>query len=92
MQVLTKRNDSRINNHQRLQLQGWRAHCDIQIVVDYQACVEYLAKYAAKSETRSHLLKNTFSAIVQNCQSTTQATTVIKKTVMKTLGQRDFSA
>ena len=92
IQVVTKRNDSRLNSHQRLQLQGWRANCDIQLVVDYQACVEYLEKYAAKSETRSHLLKNTFSAIVHNCQSTADTTTMIKKTVMKTLGQRDFSA
>ena len=92
IQVVTRRNDSRLNSHQRLQLQGWRANCDIQLVVDYQACVEYLAKYAAKSETRSHLLKNTFSAIVHNCQSTADATTMIKKTVMKTLGQKDFSA
>ena len=82
IQVVTKRNDSRLNSHQRLQLQGWGANCDIQLVVDYQACVEYLAKYAAKSETRSHLLKNTFSAIVHNCQSTADATTMIKKTVM----------
>ena len=92
MQVITKRNDSRLNNQQRLQLQGWRTNCDIQLVIDYQACVEYLAKYAAKSETQSHLLKNTFSAIVQNSQSTADATTMIKKNVIKTLGQRDFSA
>ena len=92
VQVVTKRNECRVNNHQRLQLQGLRANCDIQLVVDYQVCVEYLAKYAGKSETRSHLLKNTFSAIVQNCQSTADTTTMIKKTVMKTLGQRDFSA
>ena len=24
--IITKRNDSRLNNHQRLQLQGWRAN------------------------------------------------------------------
>ena len=44
IQVVTKRNDSSLNSHQRLQLQGWGANCDIQLVVDYQACVEYLAK------------------------------------------------
>ena len=54
MQVVTKRNDCRANNHQQLQLQGRHANCDIQLVVDFQACVEYLEKYAAKSETRSH--------------------------------------
>ena len=91
MQVTTKRNNSRQNNHQRLQLQGWRANCDIQLVVDYYPFVEYLAKYAVKSETRSHMLKNTFSAIVQNSQSNSDATTMTKKTVVKTLGQRDFS-
>ncbi|CAH3032686.1 unnamed protein product [Porites lobata] len=59
--IITKRNDSRLNNHQRLQLQGWRANCDIQVIIDYHACVEYLAKYASK-------------------------------VIMKSLGQRDFSA
>jgi hypothetical protein len=33
--IVTKRNDSRLNNHQRLQLQGWRANCDIQVVIDH---------------------------------------------------------
>ena len=64
MQVVTKRNDCRVNNHQRLQLQGWHANCDIQLVVDYQACVEYLAKYAAKSETRSHICSRTHSVLL----------------------------
>ena len=56
IQIATERNDTRINNQLRLQLQGCRANCDIQVVTDYHACVEYLAKYAAKSETRSHIL------------------------------------
>ena len=43
------------------------------------------------SETRPHLLKNTFSAIVHNCQSTADATTMIKKTVMKTQGHHLLS-
>ena len=47
--VVTKRNDSRLNHHQPLQLQGWRANCDIQIVIDYYACVEYLVKYTSTS-------------------------------------------
>lgn len=90
--IITKRNDSRLNNHQRLQLQGWRANCDIQVVIDYHACVEYLAKYASKGEPRSHVLKDTFSSIVRNCQKDTNPTKLIKKVIMKTLGQRDFSA
>ena len=46
--IVTKRNDSRLYNHQHLQLQGWRANCDIQAVIDYHACVEYLANMHQK--------------------------------------------
>ncbi len=53
---MTKRNDCRLNNHQQLQFQGWRANCDIQVVMDHYACVEYLTKYAAKGEPRSPIL------------------------------------
>ena len=54
--IVTKRNDSRLNNHQQLQLQRWRANCDIQVVIDHYACVEYLTKYAAEGEPRSPIL------------------------------------
>lgn len=48
--IVTKRNDSRLNSNQQFQLQGWRANCDIQIIIDHYACVEHLTKYAAKGE------------------------------------------
>ena len=47
--TVTKRNDSRLNRHQQLQLQGWKIVRDILIVTDYNACVEYLDKYTSKS-------------------------------------------
>jgi hypothetical protein len=89
---VTKRNDSRLNNHQQLQLQGWRANCDIQVVIDHYACVEYLTKYAAKGEPRSPILKQAFNSIVQNVDSNTDPHRVIKKIVMKSLGERDYAA
>ena len=90
--IVTKRNDSRLNNHQQLQLQGWRANCDIQVVIDHYACVEYLTKYAAKGEPRSPILKQAFNSIVQNIDSNTDPHRVIKKVVMKSLGERDYAA
>ena len=90
--IVTKRNDSRINNHQQLQLQGWRANCDIQVVIDHYACVEYLTKYAAKGEPRSPILKQAFSSIVQNVDNNTDPHRAIKKVIMKTLGERDYAA
>ena len=35
--IITKRNDPRLNNHQRLQLQGWRANCDIHVLKTLQS-------------------------------------------------------
>ncbi|CAB4011401.1 ATP-dependent DNA helicase PIF1 [Paramuricea clavata] len=90
--IVTKRNDSRLNNHQHLQLQGWRANCDIQVVIDHYACVEYLTKYAAKGEPRSPILKQAFNSIVQNVDSNTDPRRVIKKVAMKSLGERDYAA
>ena len=90
--IVTKRNDSKLNNHQQLQLQGWRANCDIQVVIDHYACVEYLTKYAAKGEPRSPVLKQAFNSIVQNVDSNSDPHRAIKKVVMKTLGERDYAA
>ena len=92
VKVVTKRNDARLNNHQQLQLQGWRANCDIQVVIDHYACVEYLTKYAAKGEQRSPLLKQAFNSIMQNVDSNTNPHRAIKKVVMKSLGERDYAA
>ncbi|CAB3987188.1 Hypothetical predicted protein, partial [Paramuricea clavata] len=60
--IVTKRNYSRLNNQQQLQLQGWRANSDIHIVIDHYACVEYLTKYAANGPNfglycKYHLLR-----------------------------------
>ena len=90
--IVAKRNDSRLNNHQQLQLQGWRANCDIQVVIDHYACVEYLTKYAAKGEPRSPILKQAFNSIVQNVDNNSDPHRAIKKVVMKTLGERDYAA
>ena len=90
--VVTKRNDTRLNNHQQLQLQGWRANCDIQVVIDHYACVEYLTKYAAKSEPRSPLLKQAFNSVDRNVDVNSEPRRVIKKIVMKSLDERDYAA
>ena len=90
--IVTRRNDPRLNNHQKIQLEGWRANCDIQVILDYHACIEYLCKYAAKGEPRSNTLKNTFNSVVHNLNSCRDPLKAMKKIMIKTLGERDFSA
>ena len=90
--IVTKRNDPRLNSHHPTQLMGWRANCDIQLIIDHHAHIEYLSKYAAKGEPRSPILKNTFNAVMKNASSFNNPHKVIKKIMMRTLGERDFSA
>ena len=75
--VVLKRNDSRVNRHQRLQLQAWRANVDIQQIIDYTACLEYIDKYASKAEKISSVVQNAFTSIVQNLQGTEDVKKVI---------------
>ena len=89
--IVTKRNDSRLNRHQPLQLQGWRANCDIQIIVDYQACLEYLVKYTSKGEKASSVVNNAFSTIVQKLSDTSDIHNTFKQIMIKSVGQRDYS-
>ena len=51
----TKRNDQRLNLHNRVMLKNWRANVDLQVIVDEKACARYMAKYAAKGEPRNCL-------------------------------------
>lgn len=69
VKVVTKRNDTRLSNHQRLQLQGWRANCDIQVIIDYHSCLEYIAKYASKGEKMSSVARDVFTSILNETSS-----------------------
>ena len=46
--LTTKRNDGRINSHNCVTLQHWRANVDLQAIVDTDQCIPYMAKYTAK--------------------------------------------
>ena len=52
----------------------------------------HLTKYAANGEPRSPILKQAFNSIVQNVDSNTDRRRVMKKVVMKSLGERDYAA
>ena len=80
-----------MNRHQRLQLQCWRANCDISIVLDYHSCLEYLTKYASKGENLSCVVRDAFVSVVSNVTEQTDTSKTIKQLMMKAVGQRDMS-
>ena len=89
VKVITARNDPRVNRHQRVQLQGQRANCDINIVIDYHSCLEYLTKYASKAEKISSVARDAFVSVVTKLKDDLDANKMVKKLMMKSVGQRD---
>lgn len=90
--LTTKRNDPRVNSHNRLMIQHWRANVDIQIIVDVDACVRYMAKYAAKGEPRSQALSSVFKSCVDRLATDSDARTGLRSAMVRSVGERDFSA
>ena len=89
-EVVAQRNDPRVNRHQRIQLHGWRANCDIQLVIDHHACVEYLAKYAAKAEKLSSIAKDAFENVISHVADDSSPQSAIQKIFIKSVGERDM--
>ena len=73
-------------------LQHWRANVDLQIVVDVDACARYMAKYIAKAEPRSQPATAILKTCVDRLQNTDQASSALKKAMIKVAGDRDVGA
>ena len=83
-EIVAQRNDARLNRHQQILLQGWRANCDIQLVIDHHACVEY------KGEKMSSIARNAYVAVVSKVSDVSSAHNAIKKLMIKYFGERDM--
>ena len=91
-EIKFKRNDPRVNRHQRVQLQGWRANADINVVIDYHSCVEYLTKYASKPEKLSSVAQDAFSHVAKKVnEAHFDPVSTIKRLMMRAVGLRDMS-
>ena len=88
----TQRNDPIMNKHNRCQLQNFRSNVDMQIVLDYAACVDYIAKYAAKAEKKSETIQEVLSKLILKFHDDTDdVKKAFRSMMIATLGQRDKS-
>ena len=90
--LVSQRNDPRINSHNRIQLQHWRANVDLQIIVDVEACARYMAKYAAKGEPRSDSVHSIFKSCVDDHSANSPTHKILRRAMLRSVGERDFSA
>ena len=90
--LTTKRNDPRLNSHNRLMLQNWRANVDLQVIVDMTACAQYMAKYVSKCEPHSKGMDAIYADCVNKLGPNSNPTSAFRKAMIQVVGERDFGA
>jgi len=90
--VVTARNDGLINSHNPIQLSAWRGNVDQQYCVSKHKVINYITKYATKSEPRSQTMKEVYNNITRNLNDDSSALQVVQKLLINSVGERDLSA
>jgi ATP-dependent DNA helicase PIF1 len=91
-ELITARNDPYINPHNRLQLQGWRANVDLKPILDVKTALQYICKYASKSEPRSAAFSEILNKILNNSRPSDSSLGIFQKLLLSTIAERDISA
>ena len=90
--LLTQQNDCLLNSYNPVQLSAWRANVDMQYIVSRNRVLNYIAKYAAKSEPRSKGLKAVYGNILKTMKDNGSSLKVVQKIMISSVGERDYSA
>ena len=90
--IKTRRNDGLINSHSRMQLLGWRANVDIQLVINRFVCLTYMLKYTSKAEKESKGLKDLMRKVITETKPSMDSTTanLVRRMMIKACGNRDY--
>ena len=92
--IVTRRNEGNMNNHNRVLLQNWRANVGIQLLIDWEDTVRYMVEYVSKQEKRSQPILDLFKATVcrDGYDDTVGTETRLRKVFLKAVGERDITA
>ena len=90
--LFTARNDGLLNSFNPVQLSAWRANVDMQYCVSRRKVIEYVTKYATKSEPRSLPLREVYTNIVRSLKDDSTSLKAVQKLLINSVGERDYSA
>ena len=79
MWSIPKRNDPLLDDHNIFTSHIWRANTHCKIVTSLQMVINYLSKYAAKSEPASQSYRDLFTGVLHSMDNTDSATSALKK-------------
>ena len=88
-----RRNDESLNRYNAFIISNWRANIDVQAVTSKHAAIEYVAKYAAKSEPRSnHYIELLTNIVHSEMSENDNARRAVQKLMIRTISERDISS
>src|ERR1700683_3438282 len=88
----TRRNDYILNSYNSTFILGWRANIDFRPVINKDAVIAYVAKYASKGETASSSYEDTLQKAIKNLQNTDHAGIGYQKMLSSFAAERDISS
>ena len=93
LKIVPKTNDGWLNTHSKIGLQYWGGNLDLQILLDTQAVLLYVAKYVAKTETLSAGLVAIHKSVIKRVADTDDINPakVLRHLFQKLTGGRDKS-
>jgi ATP-dependent DNA helicase PIF1 len=92
VELNTRRNDEILNSYNALFILGWRANIDFRPVINKEAVIAYVAKYASKGETSSSSYQDTLQKAIGHLQDSDAAGIVYQKMLSSFAAERDISS
>lgn len=90
-EIVIKRNDEFLNVHNPIMCQGWRANVDLQVIVDKEAAINYMVKYASKGEKAGRNLVHLYKSTFDNATSADNPASRLRSLMLRTIAtQRDL--
>jgi hypothetical protein len=70
IEIIAGTNDRWLNGHSRPFLEAWGANCDFTLLVDFDAVLNYVAKYSTKTEQNSRGFRAVFYNAIRKANET----------------------
>ena len=89
--IFHMRNDEFMNVHNRLICHSWRANVDMQVILDHNAAINYMVKYATKCEKAGSSLRQLFNDVIGPASNDDNSQSKIRSLMVKSIaGKRDL--
>ena len=92
MELNTRRNDELLNSYNATFILGWRANIDFRPVINREAVIAYVAKYASKGESSSSSYQDTLQKAISRLQNSDAAGVAYQKMLSSFAAERDISS